>query len=50
MIVLILNVVIHNFGTNCGKDINKINDKETYSKKNNTDEEIKINIGKKKEE
>lgn len=49
MIVLILNVVIHNFGTNCGKDINKVNDKENYSKKNNTDEEIEINIGKEKE-
>ena len=50
MIILILNVVIHNFRTNCGKDINKINNKETLSERNNTNEEIEINRGKEKEE
>ncbi len=49
MIFLILNVVIHNFRINCGKDINKINYEETFSEKNNIDEEIEINIGKEKE-
>ena len=50
MIILILNVVIHNFRTNCGKDINKINNKETLYERNNTNEEIEINREKEKEE